>query len=36
LNRKTAKSKNQFYSNGTTDVLNEILEKQFKVDYLQF
>lgn len=36
LNRKKIKPKNQFYSNGTIDVLDDILGKQFKVDYLQF
>jgi glutamate racemase len=36
LNSKIAKPNNQFYSNGTIDILNEILEKQFKVEYMQF
>lgn len=36
LNDTSQKPKHQFYSNGTVEVLNEILAKQFEVSYLQF
>lgn len=35
-NLTSTKPNNLFYSNGTVEVLNEILEKQYKVDYLNF
>ncbi len=36
LNHLNKNSKNQFYTNGNVKVLNDILEQQFKVEYLQF
>ena len=36
LNLKKSKPKNQFFTNGNVEVLNEILEKKFKVEYLDF
>jgi glutamate racemase len=36
LNAEKTHPKNQFFTNGKVDILNEILEKQFEVDYLQF
>lgn len=36
LNSKKIKPKNQFFTNGALSVLNDILAKQFKVDYLKF
>lgn len=36
LNLKKSKPKNQFFTNGNVEVLNDILEKKFKVAYLDF
>lgn len=36
LNDRKAKPNNQFYTNGTVEVLTDIMEHKFKVDYLQF
>ena len=36
LNHKKTKPRNQFFTNGTIDVLTDILENKFKVEYLQF
>ena len=36
LNGRKVKPKNQFFTNGKVEVLTEIMEHQFKVDYLQF
>lgn len=36
LNARKTKPNNQFYTNGTVEVLTDIMEHKFKVDYLQF
>lgn len=36
LNSQKLKSENQFFSNGNTEILHNILVKQFKVNYLRF
>lgn len=36
LNIRKAKAKNMFYTNGNVSVLDDILEHQFKVEYLKF
>ena len=36
LNTKKSKAKNQFFTNGNVEVLDNILNNQFKVDYLDF
>lgn len=36
LNDRKANPNNQFFTNGTVEVLTDILEHKFKVDYLQF
>lgn len=36
LNNQKSAPKNQFYTNGNVAILKDILENQFKIDYLQF
>ncbi len=36
LNGEKSTSKNQFFTNGDVTILNDILKKQFKIDYLRF
>lgn len=36
LNGRNVKPNNQFFTNGNVEVLTDILENQFRVDYLQF
>lgn len=36
LNDQKSISKNQFFTNGDMTILNEILEKQYKIEYLRF
>lgn len=36
LNNQKKTANNQFYSNGTVEILKEILDNRFKVDYLSF